>query len=37
LLADACFILPPELDRLAAGLGRDGVSDQCLKKLPDYA
>ena len=31
LLADACFILPPELDRLAAGLGRDGVSDQCGK------
>ena len=31
LLADTCFILPPELDRLAPGLGRDGVSDQCGK------
>ena len=35
LLADACFILPPELDRLAAGRGRDGVSDQCGKVLWD--
>ena len=31
LLADPCFILPPEFDRLAAGLGRNGVSDQCGK------
>jgi hypothetical protein len=28
LLANARFILPPEFERLAASLGRDGVGDQ---------
>jgi hypothetical protein len=33
LLADTRFILPPELDRLAARLGRDAVGDQRGKLL----
>jgi hypothetical protein len=33
LLADTRFILPPELDRLAARLGRDAVGDQRGKVL----
>src|SRR6185437_1416211 len=31
LLADACLVLPPELDWLAAHLLRDGVGDQAGK------